>query len=218
MYKALIFDFDMTLADSSEGIVLSFKHTLERFGYEIPSDDEIKKTIGIPLTDGFDVLTNIYPNPYREEMKEVYIAKANEVMTPKTYLFPYTEKLICYLNNNGIKCAIVSSKLRFRIEEGIEHLMKYAKVDLIIGLDDVNEPKPSSEGIEKAINSFGLSKDEILYVGDSYIDAQTAQNACVDFCAVTTGTTTREDFSEYNCKYIVDSLEKLYEIINVNNN
>lgn len=218
MYKALIFDFDLTLADSSEGIVLSFKHTLERFGYQIPSDEEIKKTIGIPLTDGFDVLTNTYPNPYREEMKEVYIEKANEVMTPKTYLFPYTEKLLCLLNQRGIKCAIVSSKLRFRIEEGLEHLLKNAKVDLIIGLDDVTEPKPSAEGIEKAIDIFGLEKDEILYVGDSYIDAQTAQAASVDFCAVTTGTTTRDDFSKYCCKYVVDSLEELYEMININNN
>lgn len=218
MYKAVIFDFDLTLADSSEGIVISFKHTLGEFGYDIPSDEAIIKTIGIPLTDGFDVLTNTFPNPNREEMKKVYIEKANEVMTKNTHLFEYTEKLLKFLNDSGIKTAIVSSKLRFRIEEGIDHLFDNARVDLIIGLDDVSKPKPSAEGINKAIEIFGLKKEDILYVGDSFIDAQTAQNADVDFCGVTTGTTSEADFGQYSCKYVVKSLKELYDLLNINNN
>lgn len=213
MYKAIIFDFDLTLADSSKGIVICFKHTLKEFGYPISSDEEIVKTIGLPLTDGFDVLTGITHNPQREQMKDVYVSKANEEMTRNTFLYPDTKKLLTYLHENEIKVGIVSSKLRFRLIESLEHLNCKELVNLIIGLDDVSEPKPSAEGILKASELFGVALDDILYVGDNYIDAQTAENAKVDFCAVTTGTTTKEEFTEYNHKFIVNSLGELLNII-----
>jgi phosphoglycolate phosphatase len=44
---------------------------------------------------------------------------------------------------------------------------------------------------------LGVNKDEVLYVGDSYIDAETAVNAGVDFAAVTTGPTDKETFMRY---------------------
>lgn len=52
-YKAYIFDFDLTLADSSKGILMCFKHTLSEFGYFVPSDEEIFKTIGYDISGRF---------------------------------------------------------------------------------------------------------------------------------------------------------------------
>ena len=57
--------------------------------------------------------------------------------------------------------------------------------------------KPSPEGIEQAIARLGMEKDDVLYTGDSYIDAETARNAGVDFLAITTGTTSAETFARY---------------------
>ena len=66
--------------------------------------------------------------------------------------------------------------------------------DVIVGGDDVKNPKPHPEALIKAVSSLGAAKKDVLYIGDSIIDARTAERAGIDFFAVTTGTTTREDF------------------------
>ena len=58
MVKAVIFDFDYTLGDSSNGIALSINYALERLGYEAQKMDAIRKTIGLSLKETFFTLTS----------------------------------------------------------------------------------------------------------------------------------------------------------------
>lgn len=208
-YKAFIFDFDLTLADSSKGILICFKHTLKEFGYAVPDDDTIKATIGLTLVDGFDVLTGIKNNPQREDMRKVYTAKANEVMSANTFFYEGCVELLEGLRKKGCKVAIVSTKMRYRIVESFEMQTGRHPYDLIIGVDDVSSPKPDPTGLLRAISTLGVEKSNVLYVGDSYIDAMTAQNANVDFAALTTGTTTKYDFEKYPHSYIKGSIKDL---------
>ena len=60
---------------------------------------------------------------------------------------------------------------------------------------------------------FNCNKDEVLYVGDSYIDAKAAENANLDFVGVTTGTTSQIDFEEYNSIRIVDKLSNILDLV-----
>ncbi len=196
-YKAYIFDFDLTLADSSKGILECFRHTLKYFGYEVPDDSTIYNTIGLTLQDAFDILTGIPMNPQREKMRKVYVEKANEVMSAHTYFYEDTLSILEILREHDIKIAIVSSKMRYRIVESFEVQLGVHPYDVIVGMEDVTEPKPDPQGIIKAMELLGVTKDEVLYVGDSYIDAESALNAGVDFAAVTTGPTDKETFMCY---------------------
>ena len=196
-YKAYIFDFDLTLADSSKGILECFRHTLKYFGYEVPDDSTIYNTIGLTLQDAFDILTGIPMNPQREKMRKVYVEKANEVMSAHTYFYEDTLSILEKLREHDIKIAIVSSKMRYRIVESFEVQLGVHPYDVIVGMEDVTVPKPDPQGIIKAMELLGVTKDEVLYVGDSYIDAESALNAGVDFAAVTTGPTDKETFMSY---------------------
>ena len=196
-YKAYIFDFDLTLADSSRGILECFKHTLAHFGCDIPDDTTIYNTIGHTLQDSFDILTGIPMNPLREDMRKIYVEKANEVMSAHTYFYEDTLPVLKKLRSLGVKTAIVSTKMRYRIVESFEMQLGVHPYDLIVGLEDVSAPKPDPQGILKAMEQLGVSPAEVLYVGDSYIDAETAVNAGVDFAAVTTGSTDKECFMKY---------------------
>ena len=64
-YRYFVFDFDLTLADSSEGIPECFKHVLKEFGYPPKDDRTIYNTIGMTLVDAFDLLTDMPDNPQR---------------------------------------------------------------------------------------------------------------------------------------------------------
>lgn len=196
-YKAYIFDFDLTLADSSKGILECFRHTLKHFGYDVPDDRTIYNTIGLTLQDAFDILTDTPMNPKREEMRNVYVEKANKVMSAHTYFYKDALPILENLRSRGIKTAIVSTKMRYRIVESFEVQLGVHPYDIIVGMEDVTAPKPDTQGINKAMELLGVSKDEVLYIGDSYIDAETAVNAGVDFAAVTTGPTDKETLLSY---------------------
>ena len=51
--KYMIFDFDGTLADSSQGVIASIVYALESYGYQVPDDDILRKFFGPPLVDSF---------------------------------------------------------------------------------------------------------------------------------------------------------------------
>ena len=72
-------------------------------------------------------------------------------------------------------------------------------------------PKPSPEGLLLAIRQLHATKAETLYIGDSTVDAETAQKAGVDFAGITHGMTTAEELKKYPHKKIMSSLEELLE-------
>lgn len=69
--------------------------------------------------------------------------------------------------------------------------------------------KPHPEALLTAIEKLNAYKDSVLYVGDSIIDAKTAQVANVDFIAVTTGTTEKDEFMQFPFIAVVGTLSEL---------
>lgn len=209
-YKAFIFDFDLTLVDSTAPIVKCFKHTLKTFGYDIPDDKTIIDTIGLPLTDAFDILSGITPNPNKEEMRKTYVAFADGIMAKESIFYPDALGILQSLVTAERKVAIVSSKMRYRIVETFECHTSSMPVDLIVGLGDVGAPKPDPAGLLFAADKLGVYREDVLYIGDSYIDAQTAYNAGVDFAGVATGPTPKDKLLEYPNVFVGDSLTEVF--------
>lgn len=209
MFNTFIFDFDLTLCDSSRGILICFKHTLETFGYEIPDDKTIYNTIGLTVEQAFTVLCGVTDEEKIKQMKKCYVKKADEVMAVCTIFYNGALESLEKLKKLGYKVGIVSTKYRYRIVETFEKQEKNIPVDEIVGGEDVVVHKPDPSGLLAMIGKLGADKNEVLYVGDSYIDAETAQNAEVCFGGVTTGITTAEQFENYNYYKISDSIFNL---------
>lgn len=83
-------------------------------------------------------------------------------------------------------------------------------IDRIIGIEDVEHAKPAPDGIRLIQDYFHLAPSDILYIGDSLIDADTAQNSGVDFAAVTTGATPASAFANRPHTRILSDLSELY--------
>lgn len=190
LYKVYLFDFDYTLADSSRGIVMCFRNVLERHQHTRITDDEIKRTIGKTLQESFSILTGITDADTLEAYKKEYVKEADVHMTVNTFLFPETEEVLTRLKTRGAKIGIISTKYRYRIMELLSKKLPSNFLDIIVGGEDVKEPKPSPEGVLLAIKELGCNKEEVLYIGDSIVDAETAQSAQVDFAGVLHGATT----------------------------
>lgn len=208
-YKVYLFDFDYTLADSSRGIVMCYRHILDRHGYTSPTDDDIKRTIGKTLEDSFALLTGVTDAVRLAEFRRQYVKEADVYMTANTVLFPEVEDVLRRLKADGARLGIISTKFRYRIRELLVAKGLDDVFDLIVGGEDVVAAKPSPEGVLMALERLQVRKEDTLYVGDSVVDAETAQAAGVSFAGVTHGITTAGELSVYPHQLVMASLKEL---------
>ncbi|MDV3855328.1 serine kinase [Elizabethkingia anophelis] len=208
-YNTYIFDFDYTLADSSKGIIMCFRYVLENHGYHNVSDHQIKLTIGNTLEESFSILTDITDKETLTSYAKEYVKKADDWMTANTVLFPETSSVLNTLKERGAKIGIVSTKYRYRIMEFVDKEFPKDFFDIVVGAEDVTAHKPDPAGLILAINSLQSDLDKCLYIGDSIIDAKTAQAIGVDFYGALNGITTREELLIYPHVKIADNLNDL---------
>lgn len=208
-YNVYLFDFDYTLADSSRGIVTCYRNVLERHHHTGITDEAIKRTIGKTLQESFSIMTGITDADTLEMYRKEYVKEADTHMTVNTFLFPETIEVLTRLKTNGAKLGIISTKYRYRIMELLGKKLPENFLDIIVGGEDVQHPKPAPEGVLFAIEHLGCRKEDVLYVGDSTVDAETAQAAQVDFAGVLHGATTYDELAAYPHVAIMKTLDEL---------
>ena len=209
-YDAYIFDFDYTLADATEPVVQSFLYALEKMNLQKSSRQDIINTIGIPIGESYTILTGDDSEEGIELFKKYQKEKSDEITVPNTVFIGDAKEVLQILKNRGKKIGIVSSRWGQRINDIFENLNSRELIDFIIGTEHVENYKPNPEGLFKMIDMMEAKNP--LYIGDSYIDAQAAQNAKIDFVGVTTGTTSREKLESYSHIVVLDDLKDILEI------
>ena len=209
-YDAYIFDFDYTLADATEPVVQSFLYALEKMNLQKSSRQDIINTIGIPIGESYTILTGDDSEEGIELFKKYQKEKSDEITVPNTAFIGDAKEVLQILKNRGKKIGIVSSRWGQRINDIFENLNSRELIDFIIGTEHVENYKPNPEGLFKMIDMIDAKNP--LYIGDSYIDAQAAQNAKIDFVGVTTGTTSKEKLESYPHISVLDDLKDILEI------
>ena len=213
--KLVIFDFDGTLADTKENIILTFQMTMKELGVEIKSRQECAATIGLTLEDAFKVL---YPGMAAEKyilLRDTYrrIFKENrKILVPG--LFPEVMETLEELRRRGYLMSIASSRQSpslhsFLEDMNIAHLFEYA-----VGGDNVEHPKPAPDAVLQILRHYNLSAEEAFVVGDMPFDINMATNAGVKSCGVTWGNADAAQLKESGANYIIDKMSQLLEILN----
>lgn len=208
-YTTYLFDFDYTLADSSLGIVTCFRIVLERHHFTNVTDEAIKRTIGKTLEESFSILTGITNGKQLATLREEYSKEAETRMSINTFLFPKALSTLTELKKRGARIGIISTKGRRLILDFLKEYLPDNFLDIIIGGEDVTQHKPHPEGVLLAIERLNILPRETLYIGDSTVDAETAQAAGIEFVGVTTGMTTSEELASYPHQQIIESLDDL---------
>ena len=141
--------------------------------------------------------------------------EGRRLMIEGTVLFPGAEELLAALKDRGVRTAIVSTKPGTTIRRIFEHQGRPELLDLVIGGDEVTHAKPNPQGVRLALERLGLRSEQVLFCGDTVIDAATAQAAGCDFCAVLNGTTKADAFDRFPCVHIAQDLYDLKSWLNV---
>ena len=204
MIKAVIFDLDGTLLDSVPNIMLSFEHTLKQM--QLPFNESLLRgLIGVP-TEGQG---NLLAGDRKEEYSQVYRDFYRSL--PHAPLFEGTKEMLIELGNRGFSRALVTSKIAGSARKNLVTLGVDDYFDLLIGADDVINPKPHAEPLLTALDKLSINKDEAVYVGDSSFDIDCAKGAGVRVIGVSWGARTKEDLIKMNPDLVVDSWDEMLD-------
>lgn len=208
--RCILFDFDFTLADSSDPICKCARYALGKLGCPDRTDDQILRTVGLSLPEMFQRLAPGYDGKC---LAALFIEKADEIMVEGTTMFEEVPAVLTSIRAAGVKTGIVSTKYRYRIERTLAANDLLPSFDAIVGIEDVKRHKPDPDGLLRAMAMLGVKQGEALYVGDSLVDAEAARRAGVAFCAVLHGTTTRSEFQPYTPVSILNDLSELKSLV-----
>ena len=216
-YSGVFFDFDYTLGDSTPAITTGFQQGFRAMGLPMPTEAQVRPTIGMTLMDAYTHLTGDSDPARRDEfyhqfqitVGEEATGKFARAMVDQTVLFPGARELLTALHDRGVKVAIVSTKHGSTIRKIFDHQGLLHTADLIVGGSDVTRSKPDPEGLSFALARLELPAEQVLFCGDTVIDAQTARNGGADFSAVLNGTTPAAAFDAWPHVHVAPDLNEL---------
>lgn len=175
----VIFDCDGVLFDSRKANRAYYDHLLNRFGR--PSMTEADLDFVHTHTAG-DSIAYLFPDPGLRQ--EVWAYNQQLDYTPFIRLMEMEPGLTDLLKalRPSIKTAI-STNRSTTIGQVLKLFRLESLFDVVVSSLDVKHPKPHPESVFKILGHFEVGPGQVLYVGDSEVDAQTARNAGVPFAA-----------------------------------
>lgn len=212
-YKAVVFDYDMTIADTGPIIVSLLNRAAEHFGYAAKPYNQVASMIGHTQVDMLSFLTEETDMEKILTVRAYYRTICREEMPKRTIFFPGLEQSLKRYRENGMKLGILSLKLKDLMLASLDQYGLTGYFDRILGAREAAAPKPDPAGLFEILDFMGVEKADVLYVGDSLVDEATAKNAGADFCAMLLGATRREQFDGSFVKMFCTSHEELSGIL-----
>ncbi len=208
--RGVIFDLDGTLIDSYQAIYLSFQYTYEKMGLPPLNFEESRKVVGLGLTITFNDLVGPERTP---EALRFFRKRYEEVFAQNTYFLPDAREVVIELHGRGIRQAIATNKLGRFSRAIIKHFGMEDLFVAILGDEDVSMNKPDPEMLLSALEKMALSQEEVVMVGDSLIDIQSAKSAGIRVFSIASGTTKRELLEQAQPTGVLDRLRDLLKYV-----
>lgn len=213
MTKAVFFDFDGTLADTAPGIVLTMQKVFEQLGLAVPTPEQVRQTIGLPLVDAVRQLGGFSPEE-AEHGTAVYRQLFPVYEVGHVAVFPQVCQTLEQLSSQGIRMAICTSRTGVTLDLMVERFGINQYFETKVSCNDNLPPKPAPDMVLALLSRMGLEADEVLVVGDTTFDIEMGNRAGCRTVAVTYGNHSRERLLTANPTFVIDSMAQLLQIIN----
>lgn len=197
-YKVAVFDVDGTLLDTKDGVLESVQYTIEKFGLQRLSVEQLETFIGPPIQNSFaryyklpEIEIQKLANTFRERYKMVDLLKAK----PYDGIYQVFEML----KKKDIELAVATYKRQDYAIKILRHFGFDKYTDVLYGADNENKLK-KKDIIQKCIADLHVTNNELaVMVGDSDNDAIGAHELGVNFIGVTYGFDfrTKEDVEKF---------------------
>jgi phosphoglycolate phosphatase len=173
--RAVLFDFDGTLADSFAAITASVNHVRESYGLPALPEQTVREYVGLGLTQ---LMQDLLPNVPTADAVARYRAHHTSVMFSGTKLLPGVLDTLTVLHQRGYRLALCSNKAVAFTRELVRHLGLAALFDAVLGPEDAHgHAKPAPDMLLEALRRLQVSPKEAVYVGDMAVDVHAGHAA-----------------------------------------
>ena len=215
MKRLVIFDLDGTLLNTIADLTQSTNHALQALGYPTHQTEEYNLMVGNGINK---LLERALPQEEQNEeniqrMRSYFIPHYDAHNADLSAPYPGVVKLLETLQEQGLQLAVASNKYQAATEKLVKHYFPQINFVAVLGQREGVEVKPSPVIVENILSQSGANKKEVLYVGDSGVDMQTAINAQVEACGVTWGFRSRKELASFSPAHIVDKAEEILALI-----
>jgi len=210
-FRAALFDFDGTLADSFAAITASTNHVRASFGLPALPESVVRQYVGFGLPN---LMTELVPNADPAEAVRRYREHHPAVMIAGTDLMPGVAETIPELYRRGIQLAVCSNKAVHFTRQMVE-AFGYAKLMReVLGPEDVDgQAKPDPAMVIECLARLNVHRDEAVYVGDMAIDVHTAKAAGVTCWLVPGGAAGLESAAAAGPDRVLHGFDELLELL-----
>lgn len=215
IFKGVIFDLDGTLVDSLQDITDSMNTVLRQNGFPTHDIKAYKHFIGHGVRN---LVREALPDKYRNEevilrcfdsMLELY----RDNCINKTKMYDGISDLLDELVSRKLKLAVFSNKADELTKKIVMALLPKWDFEVIVGLKIEAHKKPNPIVALKISEKINIPVENIIYLGDTGIDMQTANNAGMYAVGVLWGFRTKEELNLNGAKYLLEHPMDLIKIL-----
>jgi pyrophosphatase PpaX len=203
----LLFDLDGTLVDSIELILGSARFAFDGYAGRVPSDDEWRALIGIPLVDSFRAHVADEAEVARlvDRYREYQLANHDRLVRAYDGIVDVVRGFAAA----GHPMALVTSKADWLAQRALAYVGLDAAIPVVVGCDTCTRHKPHPEPVERALALLGASPHDAVFIGDSPHDVESGRAAGVRTIGVTWGASTRDEMARAGADLVIHEVADL---------
>lgn len=211
--NTVIFDLDGTLLDTLQDLADATNYALRKQGMPERTIEEVRQFVG----NGVRLLMiRAIPggeeNPLFEETFALFKSYYGEHCNDHTRPYEGIMELLAILREKGYAVAIVSNKIDFAVKE-LSKLYFQGIVPVAIGEKEGIRRKPAPDTVFEALKELGRTKEEAVYVGDSDVDIETAQNAGMPCISVLWGFRDKAFLEAHGASHYAEKAEEILKYV-----
>ena len=211
MKKLVIFDLDGTLLDTIADLANAANYALQQLGYPTHPVDTIRTYVGNGINK---LLERALPEAERNKenvvrMRSHFVPHYDMHNADLSAPYPGIVALLEALQAKGVMMAVASNKYQAATEKLVKHYFPTIRFVEVLGQREGIAVKPDPGIVFDILKKANVSKEEVLYVGDSGVDMQTALNAGVDAVGVAWGFRPRTELEAYHPTRVIEQSKEL---------
>lgn len=217
-FRLVIFDLDGTLLNTIADLASAVNAALKANGFSVRSKKECESFVGNGIGK---LIERALPEGYQtddntDKVKKSFLSFYDEHLTDATRPYVDIENMLIYLQQAGVSVAVASNKYQSATEKLVTYFFPEIRFIKVLGQREGIAPKPNPAVIEEILSLGNFSKNEVLYVGDSEVDIQTAKAGGIPVCAVTWGFRKAETLKKYLPDFLVHTPAQIVDLVTKN--